>query len=90
MPKHNCCPPRHDYSSDDNSDDCSCSQCNKPKVKKHCSRKSNCQKNRCCECSKNRPVIKKKCKCETHCDNNVIDFCKKDCNDGKVILISIN
>lgn len=77
-------------SSDENSCECNHRHCEKKKYKKPCCEKEKhkkCSKNS----SKNNRCCKKKHKCSSSRNNQkAIDYCKNDCQDGKVILITIS
>ena len=85
MPKNRCYHSRDNDSSDESSDECECKRCEKEK------QKSRCKKHECC--CKKKEVYCKKTRKESICNKsyiNEIDYCKKECQDGKVILISIS
>jgi len=87
MPNHRCHYDCSDDSSDENSYDCDCKHCEKKKHKKHCCEKERHKK--CINgCSKHNRCHKKS-KCSTN-NQKVIECCKNDCQDGKVILITIS
>lgn len=73
-------------SSDENSCECNRRHCEKKKYKKPC-----CEKDRHKKCKRtcNRCYKKNKCS-SSHNHQKAIDYCKNDCQDGKVILITIS
>lgn len=96
--------PRNRYCSSSSSDDehysCHCRNCAN-KVSRKCSKKENnsCTNCRCNNCHSNsfhRSLKEIKCSSKHHhncCNNHLeeeIDNCKKDCQNGKVILITIS
>ena len=89
MPSHRCHYESSDESSDESSNECECKRCDKKKHKQSC-----CEKERHKKCIKgcrkhNRCYKKSKCSISRN-QPNVIDYFKNDCQDGKVILITIS
>ena len=93
MPRNRC----HYDSSDDSScessyepqNECDCKHCEKRKQKKHCCEKERHKKHEHC-CNKNNRCYKKKSFSNSRNEKRVIDYCKNECQDGKVILITIS
>jgi hypothetical protein len=89
MPRNRYCSSREYDTSDSESDSCQCKRCEKEKHRK-CSKKHETYK--CSGCHRKLKEIK----CNRHhnhnncCNNEDNDNCKKDCQDGKVILITIS
>ena len=84
MPKNRCHCESSDESSVESSKECECRHCEKKKRKQCC-------KNRHTSCSQKNNRCYKKNKCSSSRNyQTVTDYCKNDCKDGKVILISIS
>ena len=84
MPKNRCHCESSDESSVESSKECECRHCEKKKRKQCC-------KNRHTSCSQKNNRCYKKNKCLLSGNHQTItDYCKNDCQDGKVILITIS
>ena len=93
MPRSRC------YSDSDSDDDSSCKQCRKEKPRNNCCHKEKCRncfrKNERCynksNCERCEHKNKKEKKYSASCiESSDIDYLKKNCQDGKLILITIS
>ena len=88
MPRNRCCYESSDESSIESSNECNCKYCVKKRHNHCCKEKHRHYVNSCSQ--KNKRCYKKNKCSSSHNHQTLTDYCKNDCQDGKVILITIS